>query len=363
LATLTRTPTRRIRRPLREDLARGQAPLPAGQSRVTREDGGRIIRIRGCKVLGRKSPNKHGLREATNGTEYTLECMKRAAPLYEGIRVNANHPDRQAPGKDRQIEDRLGKLVNVRVTEGGMYGDLLVLATHPMAESLAAAAEAMPGAYALSHNSYGKGTVENGTYVVTEIPEVKSVDVVADGGTNRGLFEGRERRPMRSMRKWLRRLLEDDEITDNPAPGYHLGPAGGDDSGGDSELHDRIGDLILSVMRSVKAGQLTPEEGKKKILTAYEMATDDAGEEGPGDEEESMVEEALRRCRRGGRGRHGRSVRNLREASRGRLTLHTLRRSLTGGATARPLYESQSRRSSSRGALSLKTLRKALTGR
>ena len=146
--------------------------------------------VYGVKVVGRTSPNTHGVRGA-EGTVYSLEALERALPLYEGAHVNVDHPPRSRPGQERSSQDRIGQLHNCRVEPEGIFADLHLLTAHPMSERVLEAAESMPGAYALSHNATGKGEVRGGRYVVTEIPEVHSVDIVADGGTNRSLFEGK----------------------------------------------------------------------------------------------------------------------------------------------------------------------------
>jgi hypothetical protein len=147
--------------------------------------------IFGVKVVGRRSPNTHNVRGAENGTEYTMEALRAAARLYEGVPCNVDHPPRTDPGQVRSARDRFAWIENVRVTEAGLYGDLHFLdPTDPLAVKMLNAAESKPDAYALSHNALGKGKVEGGVYVVHEIPEVRSVDIVTEGGTNQSLFEG-----------------------------------------------------------------------------------------------------------------------------------------------------------------------------
>lgn len=176
MTTATPTPTRRT---LRES-------APAG-GRVDRAAGV----IRGCKIVGRRSPNTHGV-AGVEGTEYTLEALRGALHLYEGCKVNVNHPPRGRVGMERDARDRFAWLEGCEVREAGVFGDLHFLdPADPLAVKLMNAAEARPDAFALSHNAVGRGGVRDGRYVVTEIPEVHSVDIVSDGGTNRSLFEGR----------------------------------------------------------------------------------------------------------------------------------------------------------------------------
>jgi hypothetical protein len=166
----------------------------------------RVDRERGIifsvKIVGRSSPNTHGVR-GVDGTEYTSEALRQAAPLYEGINCNVDHPPRAAPDTERSAKDRFAWLENVKVQESGLYGDLHFLdPCDPLAVKMMTAAVEHPEAYALSHNAVGKGEVKGGKYVINEIPEVRSVDIVADGGSNRSLREGRE------MKITLRQLVE-----------------------------------------------------------------------------------------------------------------------------------------------------------
>ena len=156
---------------IREDYFSGIKPASVDQA------AGIIKRV---KILGL---------ESDNGRRYTLAALKKAIPLYEGRKVNVNHPAK--PHDLRSAYDRLGKLVEVECREDGLYGDLVLLRTHPIATQVLEAAEKMPDAYALSHNVDAKGfTDQGGIFVVEEIIKVRSVDLVADGGTNKSLFEG-----------------------------------------------------------------------------------------------------------------------------------------------------------------------------
>lgn len=146
----------------------------------------------GVKVVGRSSPNTHGVR-GVNGTDYTLEALRQSAPLYEGVNCNVDHPPRSKPNQERSANDRFAWLEDIEVRESGTYGNLHFLDPNdPLAVKIMNAAERHPEAFALSHNAQGKGDVKNGRFVIHEIVEVISVDIVADGGTNRSLFEGRK---------------------------------------------------------------------------------------------------------------------------------------------------------------------------
>lgn len=144
-------------------------------SKVDREAGV----IRGVKILGHVS---------ANGREYSKGAVSKARGLYEGMRVNVNHPSK--PGEPRGVSDRFGRLVNVREQSDGLYGDLEYLKAHPLAEMTAEAAERMPDQLGLSHNAEGRVVTRNGKALVEEITRVRSVDLVSDPATVKGLFEG-----------------------------------------------------------------------------------------------------------------------------------------------------------------------------
>jgi hypothetical protein len=134
--------------------------------------------LRGVTVLGLSSRNRR---------RYTPEAVASALALYQGALVNLDHPDR--PDTPRSVRDRFGRLVNVRFEGGRVKADLRYNPEHPFAATLEWFAENDPGAIGLSHNAVGEGKVEGGTFVVRKIVELRSVDLVAEPATTRGLFE------------------------------------------------------------------------------------------------------------------------------------------------------------------------------
>lgn len=166
--------------------------------------------IRGVKILSPRSVNPArliGLSESQVGAaagkpyRYSDECMREAAPLYEGAKVNVNHPPfeqnrdgsrAQKPTFARRVEDRFGELRNITAHEDGLRGDLFYLKAHPVAAAVAEAAERMPAAMALSHMARPAGfSVKGGEVVIDKIDKVFSVDLIAEKpGTNKTLFEG-----------------------------------------------------------------------------------------------------------------------------------------------------------------------------
>lgn len=287
---------RLLRVRIREERVVGFATLPTGKPRVDREAGV----IYGVKVVGRRSPNKHGVEGADDGTEYTMEALEGALHLYDGINCNIDHPPRKEPGKERSAHDRFAWIENPEVMEAGIFGELHFLdPTDPLAVKMFNAAERKPDAFALSHNAWGRGEVRNGRYVITEIPEVRSVDIVADGGTNRSLFEGREmtttvaallreHKTTKSRKKAIYAILEADEFDEMP---MEEADETGDELGKDEHLANAMTAVI-------KDANLSPAEKKKQINKMLAMLDEgDSGDteipadfEGEEDEEENLEE-------------------------------------------------------------------------
>ena len=139
--------------------------------------------IRDVKILGRASKN---------GREYSSEALDQAVTLYEGAKVNVDHPARNRPGEppqDRGVLERFGVLRNVRREGDGVFGDLHYLKSSKSAEQILEMAEKFPETFGLSHNAEGKTTTRNGRVIVETLHRVHSVDVVDDPATTAGLFE------------------------------------------------------------------------------------------------------------------------------------------------------------------------------
>ena len=146
------------------------------QMRVDRE----ASMIRGVKVLGL---------ESRNGRVYSAAALEAAAPLYEGAKVNVNHP-RGNPAAPRDYQDRLGVVRNVQWRDGeGLFGDLHFNPKHALAEQLAWDAEHAAENVGFSHNVQARVTRQHDRATVEAIIKVNSVDLVADPATTHGLFE------------------------------------------------------------------------------------------------------------------------------------------------------------------------------
>ena len=136
--------------------------------------------IRGVKLLGLAS---------RNGRRYRENALVEAARLYEGAKVNINHP-KGHPLSPRDYQDRLGEIRGVEFRGGeGLFGDLHFNPKHALSEQLMWDAEHAPQNVGLSHNVLARTTREGDETAVEAITKVQSIDLVADPATTAGLFE------------------------------------------------------------------------------------------------------------------------------------------------------------------------------
>ncbi len=135
--------------------------------------------IRGVKILGL---------ESRNGRTYLPEALAAAAPLYEGAKVNVNHP-KGGPAGPRDYQDRIGVIRSVKAGGDGLFADFHFNPKHALAEQLVWDAEHAPENVGFSHNVEARTTRRGDRVVVEAITRVQSVDLVADPATTRGLFE------------------------------------------------------------------------------------------------------------------------------------------------------------------------------
>lgn len=136
--------------------------------------------IRGVKLLGLRSKN---------GRRYLETALAEAAALYEGAKVNINHP-KGHPLSPRDYQDRLGVISGVELRpQQGLFGDLHFNPKHTLSEQLMWDAEHAPQNVGLSHNVLARTRREGEGTVVETITRVQSIDLVADPATTEGLFE------------------------------------------------------------------------------------------------------------------------------------------------------------------------------
>ncbi len=142
--------------------------------------------LRGVKLLGLSSRNGRTYREA---------ALRQAIALYEGAKVNVDHPA-GGPLEPRAYRDRLGVVKNVQLRPGeGLFGTLVYNPKHALAEQLAWDAVHAPENVGFSHNVLARTSREGDRVVVEAIERVQSVDLVADPATTRGLFESEQPGP------------------------------------------------------------------------------------------------------------------------------------------------------------------------
>jgi hypothetical protein len=136
--------------------------------------------IRGVKIIGLPS---------RNGRRYLPQALSQAASLYEGAKVNVNHP-KGHPLAPRDYQDRIGVIRAVESRDGeGLFGDFHYNPRHALAEQLVWDAEHAPENVGFSHNVLARTARQGDDVVVEAITQVQSVDLVADPAATRGLFE------------------------------------------------------------------------------------------------------------------------------------------------------------------------------
>jgi len=139
--------------------------------------------LRGVKLIGM---------ESLNGRRYRPAALSAAVGLYEGAKVNVNHP-KDGPLAPRDYRDRLGVIRQVEFRpDDGLFGNLHFNPKHALAEQLAWDAEHNPRNVGFSHNVLAKLSREGEQTVVEAITHVQSVDLVADPAATQGLFEQEE---------------------------------------------------------------------------------------------------------------------------------------------------------------------------
>jgi hypothetical protein len=144
--------------------------------------------IRGVKLLGLSS---------RNGRRYRAGALVEAVGLYEGAKVNINHP-KGHPLSPRDYQDRLGVVRGVVFRDGeGLFGDLHFNPKHTLSEQLVWDAEHAPQNVGMSHNVLARTSKSGDETVVETITKVQSIDLVADPATTSGLYEHAEGRGLR----------------------------------------------------------------------------------------------------------------------------------------------------------------------
>jgi hypothetical protein len=136
--------------------------------------------LRGIKLIGL---------ESQNGRRYRPAALAAAVALYEGAKVNVNHPH-NGPLAPRDYRDRLGVVRQVEFRPGdGLFANLHFNPKHALAEQLVWDAENNPRNVGFSHNVMARLSRDASHTIVEAITHVQSVDLVADPAATQGLFE------------------------------------------------------------------------------------------------------------------------------------------------------------------------------
>lgn len=154
----------------------------AEKPRVDREQG----IVHGVKILGRVSKNGH---------RYSDQAFHDGKTIYDGAVVNLDHPPNREATAERGVRERFGVIRNpvVQITGNdetdGVYGDHhFPLANNYTAEYLETL-DRFPHTIGFSHNAVVTESVKDGVVVFSSIQRARSVDLVANPATTRGVFE------------------------------------------------------------------------------------------------------------------------------------------------------------------------------
>lgn len=129
--------------------------------------------ITGVKLLGWESKNNR---------KYQESCGKNV-DKYSGAFVNIDH-------EQKSTSSRFGRVFDPVVKPDGIYGSIRYNPKHQLAEQILWFAENDPSAIGMSHDADGKVVEEpDGSWTITEIVNVRSVDIVSDPATTKGLHE------------------------------------------------------------------------------------------------------------------------------------------------------------------------------
>lgn len=195
-----------------------------------------------------------------NGRRYTEEAAREALSVYEGIRVNLNHPIGQ-PNQSRRVEERFGTLFEVHEADDGIRGNLRYNPHLPYSKAISWWAKNDPSCLGLSHNAVGQGRTEGGVFVVEKIVSVRSVDLVADPATTKGLYED---------------TMGDDYLNDDD-----LDPTAGAEEPAEAGHEDH---LINAVAAVLKNAEMSGPDKKQKVMEILKVL--DSGEKVENEEED-----------------------------------------------------------------------------
>jgi hypothetical protein len=188
------------------------------------------------------------------------------------VPVYLNHP--AGNGGQRTVQDKFAWIEGAAKVGADWRGNIHYNPKHPFAEQFAWLAKNKPSLIGLSHDAVGQGRTENGVFIVEKVISVKSVDLVADPATTKGLFESMD-------------------------PELNGGGAGGEDL---DSLETHITNAVAAVCKDDKLdlnAKMKKIKGALKILDggadSGEVEEDDEeGEETPKKKDDGDVEESTK---------------------------------------------------------------------
>lgn len=143
--------------------------------------------VYGVKTLGRVSKN---------GGRYSDQAIRDHCALFEGNKVNIDHPPRTNVNMERSLFGKIGVVKNLRPRlEGndktdGAYGDLHYFTKHKMAPVLVEDVKRHLGVMGFSHVAKCKERYESdGSLVIEGLVKGISLDLVGDAATVTSLME------------------------------------------------------------------------------------------------------------------------------------------------------------------------------
>jgi hypothetical protein len=153
------------------------------------------------KIIGTTSANKR---------VYPIAVLERYKSCYEGAGVFTDHPEPHEDPEVRGLLDHFANIHNVSARKDGLYGNLHVKPSHPFMQTLFNALESKKFRdVGLSHNAVVKYERKGDVDFVTQIIRVRSVDLVTDPATTRGLFESNN-----MQKKKFSSVKEEDSMLD-----------------------------------------------------------------------------------------------------------------------------------------------------
>jgi hypothetical protein len=225
--------------------------------------------------------------ESANGRSYRLKNPAAVASRYEGRFVNLNHPGR--PSDPRNVLDRFGWFENVRPGDPLLRGDFHFNPKHAYADTFAWYAENKPEAIGFSHNADGAYRVQDdGREIIEDITKVRSIDLVADPATTKGLFEHKSGDRISKPAKKQRKELTEQQLTDLRTIALtedDYGAMGDGEEG--SDIAASVGQLVQAIMAD---DSLDKKAKLKKIGKALDLSEPEEPAEEPKPDENPSEE-------------------------------------------------------------------------